>query len=96
MQPPPIRPQRGFSRPCQRRTAASGALPCSQKIKRPSKAVEYLEPMPYEIFHLFNGFLRPLRYDIRIDSCTTLPAMYVGVSERRLARSDIPVRNYRL
>ncbi len=58
------------------------------------EASEYMEPMPYRLFHLFNGFLCPFAYDIRKDSCTTRPAMYVGVSERRLARGDIPMRNY--
>ena len=59
------------------------------------EAVEYLQPFPYRLFRLFNGFLVPLVYDIRNDSCCTLPAMYVGVSERRFARGDIPVRHYR-
>ena len=58
------------------------------------EAVEYIQPLPYKLFHLYNGFLAPLRYNIRIDSCTTLPAMYVGVSDRRLAHGDIPVRDY--
>ncbi len=58
------------------------------------EAVEYLEPLPYQLFHLYNGFLCPLHYDIGIDSCTTLPAMYVGVSKSRLARGDIPIRDY--
>lgn len=58
------------------------------------EAVEYMEPLPYKLFHLFNGFLCPLHYDIRIDSCTTLPAMYVGISQKRLARGDIPIRSY--
>ncbi len=59
------------------------------------EAVEYLEPLPYKLFRLFNGFLCPLVYDIYNDSCTTRPAMYVGISETRLARGDIPVRDYR-
>lgn len=59
------------------------------------EAVEYMEPLPYKLFHLYNGFLCPLHYDIRIDSCTTLSAMYVGVSESRLVRGDIPMRYYR-
>jgi hypothetical protein len=48
------------------------------------------------VFHLCNGFLRPLRYDVSIDSCTTLPGMYVGVSTRRLRHGGIPIRDYRL
>jgi FkbM family methyltransferase len=58
------------------------------------EAVEYLDPLPYRIFQLYNGFLKPLKYTIRVDSCTTLSAMYVGVSEQRFARGDIPVRDY--
>jgi len=59
------------------------------------EAVEYLEPMPYHLCRLFNGFLVPVEYDIMQDSCTTRPAMYVGVSNKRMARGDIPTRNYR-
>jgi FkbM family methyltransferase len=59
------------------------------------EAHEYFEPLPYKLYHLFNGFLCPLVYDVRIDSCCTLSAMYVGVSDRRLARGDIPLREYR-
>lgn len=58
------------------------------------EARDYCEPLPYRLFHLFNGFLCPLVYDTWIDSCCTLPAMYVGVSERRLQRGDIPLRDY--
>ena len=58
------------------------------------EAVEYLDPLPYRLFQLYNGFLKPLKYNIRLDSCTTLPAMYVGVSEQRFARGDIPIRDY--
>ena len=56
---------------------------------------EYFESQPYKLFHLFNGFLCPLVYDVRIDSCCTLPAMYVGVSHKRMVLGDIPVRDYR-
>lgn len=56
---------------------------------------EYFEPLPYRLYRLFNGFLCPLVYDVRIDSCCTLSAMYVGVSDQRMVRGDIPVRNYR-
>jgi FkbM family methyltransferase len=59
------------------------------------EAHEYFESLPYKLYHLFNGFLSPLRYDVKIDSCCTLSAMYVGVSEGRMARGDIPLRNYR-
>jgi FkbM family methyltransferase len=55
---------------------------------------EYFEALPYKLYHLFNGFLCPLIYDVRIDSCCTLAAMYVGVSDQRMVRGDIPVRNY--
>jgi FkbM family methyltransferase len=57
------------------------------------EARDYFEPLPYRLFRLFNGFLAPLKYRVEIDSCTTLSAMYVGVSEKRLARGDIPVRD---
>ncbi len=59
------------------------------------EAHEYFEPLPYKLYHLFNGFLCPLEYDVRIDSCCTLSAMYVGVSNQRMARGDIPVRPYK-
>jgi FkbM family methyltransferase len=59
------------------------------------EAHEYFSRLPYQLYHLFNGFLCPLVYDVSIDSCCTLSAMYVGVSERRLARGDIPLRDYR-
>jgi len=59
------------------------------------EAVELFDNLPYQLFRLYNGFLCPLVYDIRIDSCTTRPCMYVGVSNTRLARGDIPLRNYR-
>jgi FkbM family methyltransferase len=58
------------------------------------EADEFFAPLPYKLYHLFNGFLCPLEYDVRIDSCCTLSAMYVGVSDSRLARGDIPIRNY--
>ncbi len=59
------------------------------------EAVEFMKPRPYRLFHLCNGFLRPLRYDVSIDSCTTLSGMYVGISQVRLERGGIPVRDYR-
>jgi FkbM family methyltransferase len=59
------------------------------------EATEFFEPLPYRLFHLYNGFLCPLVYGIRIDSCCTLPAMYVGISKNRFERGDIPVRDYR-
>ena len=59
------------------------------------EAHDYFSALPYGLYHLFNGFLCPLVYDVKIDSCCTLPAMYVGVSKQRLARGDIPMRSYR-
>jgi FkbM family methyltransferase len=59
------------------------------------EAVDFLRPLPYSLFHLCNGFLRPLQYEVSIDSCTTLSGMYVGISESRLERGGIPVRDYR-
>jgi FkbM family methyltransferase len=58
------------------------------------EAVEYFDPLPYSLFRLFNGFLCPFQYHVQIDSACTLSAMYVGVSEQRLAHGDIPIRNY--
>jgi len=58
------------------------------------EVVEYMEPLPYTMFRLFNGFLCPLVYDIRNDSSCTLQTMYVGISNTRLARGDIPLRDY--
>ena len=59
------------------------------------EADEFVQPFEYSLFHLFNGFLCPLRYDSTIDSCNTLPAMYVGISNRRMSRGDIATRDYR-
>lgn len=59
------------------------------------EACEFFEALPYKLYRLYNGFLCPLIYDVRIDSCCTLSAMYVGVSNRRMARGDIPLRNYK-
>lgn len=59
------------------------------------EVVEYVEPLPYKLYQLFNGFLCPLAYDAQIDSCCTLSTMYVGVSDQRMKRGDIPVRNYK-
>ena len=55
---------------------------------------DYFKPLPYRLYRLFNGFLSPLIYDTKIDSCCTLSTMYVGLSERRLTRGDIPIRHY--
>jgi FkbM family methyltransferase len=71
------------------------ASPWSASKRYLWEAHEYFEPLPYKLYRLFNGFLCPLVYDVRIDSCCTLPAMYVGISEQRVMRRDIPVRNYR-
>jgi FkbM family methyltransferase len=58
------------------------------------EADELFKSVPYSMFHMFNGFLCPFTYEIRKDSCCTLPSMYVAISDRRLARGDIPMRNY--
>ncbi|MEM7212723.1 MAG: FkbM family methyltransferase [Pseudomonadota bacterium] len=58
------------------------------------EAVEYMEPLPYTLCRLYNGFLVPVEYHINQDSCTTRPAMYVGVSNNRMARGDIETRDY--
>lgn len=56
---------------------------------------EYFKPLPYTLYRLFNGFLCPMDYSHTIDSCCTLSAIYVGVSNQRMAIGNIPVRNYR-
>lgn len=56
-------------------------------------AVDYLAGKPYRLFRLFNGFLAPLDFshkEERFDHTT----MFVGVSTRRLARGDVPVRTF--
>jgi hypothetical protein len=58
------------------------------------EADELFQSVPYRMFHLFDGFLCPFSYEIRKDSCCALPSMYVAVSDRRLARGDIPMRDY--
>jgi FkbM family methyltransferase len=58
------------------------------------EAVEYFQPLPYTLYRLFNGFLCPLVYDVRLDSCCTLSTMYVGISSQRYSRGDIPLRDY--
>jgi FkbM family methyltransferase len=58
------------------------------------EAVEYFQPLPYTLYRLFNGFLCPLLYDVKLDSCCTLSTMYVGVSSRRSSRGDISIRDY--
>ena len=59
------------------------------------EAVEYFKPLPYDLYQLYNGFLCPLHYDIWIDSACNLSTIYVGVSKQRIAKGDIPIRNYR-
>jgi FkbM family methyltransferase len=59
------------------------------------EADEYIRQFPYGLYRLFNGFLCPVHYDARMDSCCTLSAMYVGISNARMARGDVPLRHYR-
>jgi FkbM family methyltransferase len=54
----------------------------------------FLKEKPYRLFRLFNGFLCPFIYHHDVDSCTILSTMYVGVSEKRFAKGDIPVKDY--
>lgn len=54
----------------------------------------YFKDKPYRLFRLFNGFLCPFIYHHSVDSCTILSAMYVGVSEKRWARGDVPTKDY--
>ncbi|MCU1285722.1 MAG: Methyltransferase FkbM family [Acidobacteriales bacterium] len=56
----------------------------------------FFKDKPYRLFRLFNGFLCPFVYDHSVDSCTLLSAMYVGVSENRLAKGDVPIKDYGL
>lgn len=56
-------------------------------------AVTFLAQKPYRLFRLFNGFLSPLEFSYkeeRFDHTT----MFVGVSHRRLAGEDIPIRRF--
>ena len=56
-------------------------------------ACEFMERKPYRLFRLFNGFLSPFEYTFtaeRFDGAS----MYVGVSEKRLGRQDIPIRRF--
>jgi FkbM family methyltransferase len=56
-------------------------------------AVLFVAGNPYRLFRLFNGFLSPLAFSYkeeRFDHTT----MFVGVSDRRLARGDIPIRPF--
>lgn len=59
------------------------------------EAFDLIASVPYTLFRLFNGFLVAAEYQASLDSCCTLPAMYVGVSAERIGRGDIPVRTYR-
>lgn len=56
-------------------------------------AVLLVSEKPYRLFRLFHGFLSPLDFSYkeeRFDHTT----MFVGVSDRRLARGDIPIRPF--
>lgn len=54
--------------------------------------VDFLAPLPYTLYRLFNGFLAPFEYRYQYDSAATLPAMYVGVSDQRRDRGGIPTK----
>jgi FkbM family methyltransferase len=56
-------------------------------------ACEYIGLKPYRLFRLYNGFLSPFEYTFSAERFDTA-AMYVGVSENRLARGGIPVRTF--
>ena len=56
-------------------------------------ACDYLADKPYVLFRLFNGFLAPFRYTHHAER-HDLGRIYVGVSQRRLERGDIPVRAF--
>ena len=53
----------------------------------------YFGGKPYRLFRLYNGFLSPFEYSFSAERFD-LGTMYVGVSEKRLARGDIPIRAF--
>lgn len=57
------------------------------------EAVEFLADKPYSLFRLFNGFLAPFTYSHMAER-HDLGCNYVGVSKRRLATSDLPIRTF--
>jgi FkbM family methyltransferase len=56
-------------------------------------ASDYFDKKDYVLFRLYNGFLSPFSYSFAAERFD-LPAMFVGVSKRRLARGDIPQRAF--
>jgi FkbM family methyltransferase len=56
-------------------------------------AWQYVNAKPYSLFRLYNGFLAPFEYAYSAERFD-LTRMYVGISEQRLARGDIPLRDF--
>jgi FkbM family methyltransferase len=56
-------------------------------------ASDFFADKDYELFRLYNGFLSPFSYSFAAERFD-LPAMFVGVSKRRLERGDIPLRSF--
>jgi len=56
------------------------------------EACSYIESKPYRVFRLFNGFLVPFKYSHTAER-HDLGCNYVGVSQARLSREDIVIRD---
>lgn len=54
-------------------------------------AWQYLSSKPYQLFRLYNGFLAPFEYDYAAERFD-LGVMYVGISKKRLAQGNVPIR----
>lgn len=57
------------------------------------EAAAFMADKPYSLFRLFNGFLMPFHYSHK-DERHDLGCNYVGVSRRRLALGDLPIRRF--
>ena len=57
------------------------------------EAVSFFADKPYSLFRLFNGFLVPFQYSHR-DERHDLGCNYVGVSHKRFATGDLPIRSF--
>jgi len=57
------------------------------------EAAAFLESKPYRLFRLFNGFLSPFCYSHHAER-HDLGCNYIGVSNERLAKGDMPIRPF--
>lgn len=57
------------------------------------EAVTFLSDKPYSLFRLFNGFLVPFHYSHK-DERHDLGCNFVGVSHKRLATRELPIRSF--